>query len=196
MGKQQEKSSANTADRLFVFGIDDEGKPRGARFADFNDKIVNVVAEMRLTSVYPASPAFTEIAIKLPAGRLYASGKAFVPPIRRDLVETLEAVLAIPGDESKAHRPETTSTQTAQQEAEGAKVRTVSPISSGLPRSWDSIGVGHVVLGHAGPEDGWWECVVLKREDELLTLRLRDYPKQGTYLRHVTQVALINPGPE
>jgi hypothetical protein len=36
----------------------------------------------------------------------------------------------------------------------------------------------------------------LKREDELLTLRLRDYPKQGTYLRHISQVALINPGPE
>jgi hypothetical protein len=47
-----------------------------------------------------------------------------------------------------------------------------------------------------GPEDGWWECVVLKREDAVLTLRLRDYPKQGTYIRHLTQVALINPGAE
>jgi|SRR6201987_905745 hypothetical protein len=195
MGKQQEKHAANTTDRLFVFGIDEEAKPRGARFADFNDKIVNVAAEMRLTSVYPASAAFTEIAMKLPAGRLYASGKAFVPPVRRDLVERLEAALATPGDESKAHRPAAAPAQTTE-ETEGVKVRTVSPISSGLPRSWDSIGVGHVVLGHAGPEDGWWECVVLKREDELLTLRLRDYPKQGTYLRHVTQVALINPGPE
>jgi hypothetical protein len=194
MAKQQEKNAANTTDTLFVFGIDDEGKPRGARFADFNDKIVQAAAEMRLTSVCPASAAFTDIAMKLPAGRLYASGKAFVPPIRRDLVEKLEAVLATPGDESKAHRAATA--PAGEQEAEGAKVRTVSPISSGLPRSWDSIGVGHVVLGHAGPEDGWWECVVLKREDELLTLRLRDYPKQGTYLRHVTQVALINPGPE
>jgi hypothetical protein len=196
MGKQQEKAVANSTDKVFVFGLDDEGKPRGARFADFNDKIVQAAAEMHLTSVYPASAAFTEIAMKLPAGRLYASGKAFVPPIRRDLVEKLESVLAVPGDESKAHRPETTSTQTAEQETEGVKVRTVSPISSGLPRSWDSIDVGHVVLGHAGPEEGWWECVVVKREDELLTLRLRDYPKQGTYLRHVTQVALINPGPE
>jgi hypothetical protein len=43
-------------------------------------------AEMKLTSVYPASGAFIEVATKLPAGRLYASGKAFIAPIRRDLL--------------------------------------------------------------------------------------------------------------
>jgi hypothetical protein len=45
-------------------------------------------------------------------------------------------------------------------------------------------------------EYGWWPCVVLKREADVLTLRLRDYPKKGTYVRHIAQVALINPGPE
>jgi hypothetical protein len=104
--------------------------------------------------------------------------------------------LPVTGNKGKTQRPASTSAQTAEQETEGTNGRTASPISSGLPRSWDSIGVGHVVLGQDNPEEGWWECVVVKREDELLTLRLRDYPKQGTYLRHITQVALINPGPE
>jgi hypothetical protein len=152
---------------------------------------------MRLTSVHPASAAFTEIAMKLPAGRLYASGKAFVPPIRRDLVDKLNAVLAAPGDESQARRPNTISAQGAEQESlpEELNVRTISPISSGLPLNWDSIEVGHIILAEDGPESGWWPCLVLKREDDVLTLRLRDYPKQGTYIRHITQVALINPGP-
>ena len=32
MGKQQEKKAPATPDKLFVFGMDDKGKPRGARF--------------------------------------------------------------------------------------------------------------------------------------------------------------------
>jgi hypothetical protein len=193
MGKQQEKKAAGTPDKLFVFGVDGTGKPRGARFSEFNDKIVTAAAEMKLTSVHPASAAFSEIAKKLPAGRLYASGKAFVPPIKRDLLERLNAVLASPDDESQASKPTATSAPTEGQESapEEAEVRV-----AGLPGSWDSVGVGHVVLAHESPEDGWWECVVLKREDGVLTLRLRDYPKQGTYIRHLTQVALIHPGPE
>lgn len=191
MGKLQEKKAAATPDKLFVFGVDDTGKPRGARFSEFNDKVVTAAAEMKLTSVHPASAAFTEIAMKLPAGRLYASGKAFVPPIKRDLFEKLNAVLTSPGDESEANKPAATSAPAERQEntPEEPKVRV-----AGLPRTWDSVGMGSVVLAMDGPEDGWWECVVLKREDDVLTLRLRDYPKQGTYIRHLTQVALIHPG--
>jgi hypothetical protein len=62
-----------------------------------------------------------------------------------------------------------------------------------LPRSWDSIDVGHIVLVDDSSEFGWWPCLVLKREDQVLTLRLRDYPDKGTYVRHVAQVALIKP---
>ena len=190
MGKQQEKKAAITPDKHFVFGVDDEGKPRGAQFSEFNDKVASAAAEMKLTSVHPASAALSEIAMKLPVGRLYASGKAFVPPIRRDLLEKLNAVLASPGDESRAANPTAAPASMEEQESapQEAQVRV-----AGLPRSWDSVGVGHVVLAHESPEDGWWECVVLKREDGVLTLRLRDYPKQGTYIRHMTQVALIHP---
>jgi hypothetical protein len=193
MGKQHEKKAAAASDQLFVFGIDDAGKPRGARFAELNNKVVNAAIDLKLTSVHSASAAFSQIAMKLPVGRLYASGKAFVPPIRRDLVEKLNAVLAAPGDESQASKPATNSAPTEESEStsEQPKVRV-----AGLPRTWDSVGMGSVVLAMDGPEDGWWECVVLKREDDVLTLRLRDYPKQGTYIRHLTQVALINPGSE
>lgn len=74
-----------------------------------------------------------------------------------------------------------------------AEVRTVSSATSGLPRSWESIAVGHMVLVHESPADGWWEDA-LKREDEILTLRFRDYPKQPTFIRHINTVALVNPG--
>jgi hypothetical protein len=191
MGKPHEKKPTVAPDNLFVFGIDDEGKPRGARFAELNDKVVSAASSMKLKSVHSPSAAFSGIAMKLPVGRLYASGKAFVPPIRRDLVDKLNAVLATPGDGSQTQESNSASTDEPTGPSDEPKVRV-----AGLPKTWDSVDVGSVVLAMDGPEDGWWECVVLKREDAVLTLRLRDYPKQGTYIRHLTQVALINPGAE
>ena len=69
------------------------------------------------------------------------------------------------------------------------------PRNVGPPRNWEEVAVGHMVLMHESPEDGWWEATVIKREGEVLTLRLRDYPKQGTWVRHINAVALVNPGP-
>jgi hypothetical protein len=190
MGKQPEKKTGGAPDKLFVFGLDDDGKPRGARFSEFNEKVVSAAGQMKLTSVHPASPAVTEIAMKLPIGRLYASGKAFVPPIRRDLLGKLKAALEAPGDESQVHQP------APAQAAEKAKA-TGGVVAAGLPRSWESIDVGQLVLVEDDdPGYGWWPCLVTKREDQVLTLRLRDYPDKGTYVRHVAQVGLLNPGPE
>ncbi|TQF27462.1 hypothetical protein UNPF46_30865 [Bradyrhizobium sp. UNPF46] len=188
MGKQQDKKTANAPDKLFVFGLDEDGKPRGARFPEFNEKVVSAAAQMKLASVHPASPAVTEIGMKLPVGRLYASGKAFVPPIRRDLVGKLKAALETAGDESHVHQP-------APPPEKAKAAGTVA--AAGLPRTWESIAVGQLVLVEDDdPEFGWWPCLVTKRDDQVLTLRLRDYPDKGTYVRHIAQVGLINPGPE
>jgi len=180
-----------------VLGFDNKGKPRGARFAEYNERVLNFVSDLMLTSVYPASAAFTEVAMKLPPGRIYASGKAFIPPIKRDLVEKLAHVLNVPGDDSKTFKLAYPPGQTPEDEGhpEEAKIRTTSPVTYGLPRSWDSIQPGHVVLVHESPADGWWEATVQEREDEILTLKFRDYPRQPKFQRHISQVALINPGP-
>jgi hypothetical protein len=183
MGKQQEKKTAEPSGPFFVFGIDADGKPRGARFAEFNERALNFALGLGLIGVHPASPKFSELAMKLPLGRLYTSGKGFIPNIRRDLVKHLNAVLASPTDESQKH----------QRPNDGA----ASTVAHGLPKSWDQIAVGQLVLATGDePRDGFWECIVEAREDQVLTLRLRDYPEQGTYVRHLAQVALLHPGPE
>ena len=102
MGKQPEKKVADVSDQFFVFGIDSIGKSRGARFSEFNDRALKFALSIGLVGVHPASPAFTELAMKLPAGRLYASGKAFIPNIRRDAVKELNAILSSAGDTSSA----------------------------------------------------------------------------------------------
>ena len=190
MAKKSEKL-AEPAVLVFVVGMDDKGKPRGARFSEKPDPVANIALDMGLTTVVDASPAFTEAAKKLPAGRLYASGKAFIPGIKQVLHDELVAILRQPGDTSHAYRL----AKPDQADGQSGPVRCTSPITSGLPRSWDEIDVGHMVLAHESYEDGWWEAICIKREDDILTLRYRDAPKLPTFIRHVTTVALVNPGP-
>ena len=192
MTKKAESKKSEGSDPLFVLGLD-AGKPRGARFAAWTDVAVVAATKMGLSLVHPASAAFSELAQKLPKGRVYASGKAFVPNIRRDLYDKLIAVTQMPGDGSLVVTPGQSSTNCI--DDGGEQVACISPIIPGLPRSWDSVGVGHVVLVHESPDDGWWEAVVVHREAEVLTLRFRDYPRQPSFVRHISTIALVNPGP-
>jgi hypothetical protein len=192
MTKITERKKAAPSDKLYVLGLEG-GKPRGARFSECTDIAVRAAMGMGLNCVHPASAAFAELALKLPKGRVYASGKAFVPNIRRDLYDKLIAVTETPGDGSQVHKAEPASVDRSSDRRN--QVACVSPVAPGLPRSWESVGVGHMVLIHESPADGWWEAVVVQREDEVLTLRFRDYPKQPTFVRHISTIALVNPGP-
>jgi hypothetical protein len=179
------------AEPLFVLGLDLDNKPRGGRFDKVDDRIVSVALDLGLAAVIKASTEFGQIAQKLPAGRLYASGKAFIPAIKEALLTDLMTVLRKPGDESEAYRLE----KRPKKDGEEPAARCKSPITSGLPRSWEEVDVGHMVLAHEGYEDGWWEAVVVKREDDILTLQYRDSPKLPTFVRHLNTVGLVNPGP-
>jgi hypothetical protein len=178
---------------LFVLGLDLDDKPRGGRFDKVDDRIVNAALDLGLAAVISASAEFAEAGQKLPVGRLYASGKSFIPAIKETLLTELMTILRKPGDGSQSYRLENRPTKKS--DGEEPAVRCRSPITSGLPRTWEEVNVGHLVLAHESYDDGWWEAVVLKREDDILTLRYRDAPKLPTFIRHLNTVALINPGP-
>ena len=199
MGKKSDKGPA-TVDQLFVLGLDENGKPRGARFAELKDNIASAAVDMNCRVLINQPEAVSDIAMKLPAGRIYASGKAFIPNIRRDLYDKISEAARI-AEKSDAEIETGAAEQSAvvkppidQADSALAEARCVSPVTSGLPRSWETIGVGHMVVFHESPDDGWWEGIVINREGDLLTLRLRDFPKQGTFVRHINTVALVNPG--
>src|SRR5258705_3243853 len=200
MGKKSDKGPA-TVDQLFVLGLDENGKPRGARFAELKDNIASAAVDMNCRVLINQPEAVSDIAMTLPAGRIYASGKAFIPNIRRDLYDKISEAARIAAEKSEAEIETGAAERSAvvkslidQADAAPAEARCVSPVTSGLPRSWEAIGVGHMVVFHESPDDGWWEGIVINREGDLLTLRLRDFPKQGTFVRHINTVALVNPG--
>ena len=162
---------------ILVFGVDENNKLRAARFQGASPELVAKAAQlMNLKVCEASSPELSEIAQKLPVGRLYAAGKGFVPFVKKDLYA--ELVAATGGDPTNRS---------------GDKGNPAIP--PGLPRSWEDIAVGHLVLGQAdAAEDGWWEVIVLKIEGDMLTVRVRDYPKEPTYRRHRNAVALLHPG--
>ena len=83
------KEANGTAPDLIVLGLD-EGKPRAARFpASQADLVAKAAKAMNLTVCKADGAALAELAKKLPSGRLYATGRGFVPaggakPVRQD----------------------------------------------------------------------------------------------------------------
>jgi hypothetical protein len=63
----------------------------------------------------------------------------------------------------------------------------------GLPGGWDDIDVGQLVLAQEVPGEGWWETIVVARDNDMLTLKWRDYPKYPQLVRHRASVALLKP---
>jgi hypothetical protein len=160
---------------LIVLGYDEQQKPRGARFVDAKPDLVTKAADLLGFKVYEASSEdVAEIAKKLPVGRLYANGRGFVPNVRQDLYSDLVVVLG--------------------QEPDAALSRNGNglPAALGLPRSWDEIAAGHLVIAQESLEYGWWEAIVLDRQGDSFTLQYRDYPHLPKFVRHRSGIALMS----
>jgi hypothetical protein len=134
-------------------------------------------ADLMDLKVYQAtSPDVAAVAKELPVGRLYASGRGFVPNIREALYS--EVIVALAVEPQAALSPEND--------------KDSLPAARGLPRTWDEIAAGHLVIAQESLENGWWEAIVVDRKDDVLTLRFRDYPTLPKFFRHRSAIALMN----
>ena len=70
------------------------------------------------------------------------------------------------------------------------------PVAIGLPRTWDEIAPGHLVIAQEALDYGWWEAIVLGRNGDMFTLRFRDYRKLPKFVRHRNAIALMSPRAE
>jgi hypothetical protein len=123
---------------------------------------------MHLRLVAANNGELAEIATRLPAGRLHASGGGLAPYVKGELYSELLSAIA---DGWPRHNP--------------------GPATQELPGSWDEVAPGHIVIARETLECGWWEAVVVERNGDLVTLRYRDYPKYPALVRHRSAVALI-----
>jgi hypothetical protein len=169
---------ATSTSPLIVLGFDEQQKPRGAKFVDAKPDLVTKAADLMGFKVYEASPPeIAELAKKLPLGRLYASGRGFVPNIRQSLYSDLVVALGL--------EPQAALSKNGDKDG--------LPPARGLPSSWNEIAAGHLVIAQESLEYGWWEAIVLERNGDNFTLQYRDYPHLPKFVRHRSGVALMCP---
>ena len=164
--KAAAKQSAPAAP-LIVLGYDENHKPQAARFPAAEAELVAKAAQLMDLKVYQAATEdLAALAKKLPVGRLYSNGRGFVPNVRQSLYSEIIVALAV------------------EPQAAVGKDQDEPPVATGLPRTWDEIAPGHLVIAQETLEYGWWEAIVIARNGDMLTLRFRDYPKLPKFVRH------------
>ena len=112
---------------LVLFGIDNRGKPKGARFGKEHASLaMKAATQLQLKVLASNDPKVAEIAARLPVGRVHATGRTFVPFIRRDLYDKLVAAAAN-GNAHPTSPPNGSS---------GASGSTPGGSAPHLPRNW------------------------------------------------------------
>ena len=183
---------------LVVFGRDPAGKPRASWFdaasADLASKAADLM-KMRVLKIETEEQK--AVARQLVPGRVLDSGRAFTPFARREVFSKLVEL---------AHHAQEAATPVAGTEAAASAENgaTVAPDSVGAassggrapnapqrPLDWDEIGIGSVVLAHEGPEEGWWESIVIGVNGESLSLKWRDWPRDPVFVRRRSDLALL-----
>jgi hypothetical protein len=176
---------------LVVLGTGTDGKPHASRFTARDAPIAVRAAELmgfHMIEVTPDHDELYAIAEKLPLGKIFASGRAFVPFVRRVAFEKLATLV-------------TGGVTIEQRKASGA--RPVYPLAdmfttdaiNAADALWAKVEVGTVVLA-AQPElygPGWWEGVVVDVAGDQLTIRWMDDLSLESFHRARRDVALRHP---
>jgi hypothetical protein len=156
MTKNSDKLSDSRSTQLFVYGLDEGGKPKGARFpATETEKVLPVATAMKLQFCQACSEEVANLGMKLPVGRIYARGKAFIPNIKRDLYDKLMAAIGSCKEEHDHSQIEGTVASSATSGGSVAQAPNetgaiLPPLASGLPQNWESIAAGNMILSHGG----------------------------------------------
>ena len=181
---------------LIVFGPDKDGKPHASWFAEPDTALaMKAAGVMGMRTLTLKTAALLALAAELPQGRVFASGRAFVPFVKKGLYDRLGAlagpaeVTASAAGGTGAQRP-TTATGDAGDQTSKATA-TGEPR---YPRSWVGVAIGSLVLITEGEQDGWYEAEVIEaKAGGIYTLRWRDWPDLPLLVRRREHMALLHP---
>lgn len=133
------------------------------------------------------------IATKLPKGKLFDSGKAFVPFIAGAAYDQLLPHAPAAAADHKTPKPKPAKQTAAAVEDDPTKPP-VAPKGIDHPKDWQSIKLGSTVLASETREDGWFEAIVTEVvSDDVFGLKWADYPDYDPFLRHRQRLALKFP---
>ena len=174
-----------------VLGTGTDGKAHASRFEPRDQQFVSRAAALmgfHVISVSPESEELHGIAAALPLGKIFATGRAFVPFVSRAAYEKLAPLVEGGIGNAKPAMPTPMPNKpAAKPDAEAA---------SCADALWGKIGVGSIVLAEQpelyGP--GWWEGVVVGVKGDKLTIRWVDDATEEPLRVARRNVALRHPG--
>jgi hypothetical protein len=89
-GKKQDEGDVGEVPTLIVFGLDETRRPHASTFPAHEAELAEKAAGlMGMAALRLATDAQKALAAKLPKGRVFASGRAFVPFVRAELYEAI-----------------------------------------------------------------------------------------------------------
>jgi hypothetical protein len=181
MTKIKASASSKPTTDLIVLGFNEQFEPCAARIVGAKPDIVTKAAHRIGFRAYQiTSRDLAILAGKLPEGRLNSKGAMTVPTVPQSLYS--EAVVELVADPKQA--------------IETADAASDLPTATGLPRAWDQIAPGHLVIAEEGPGYGWWEAIVIERKSDLFKLRYRQFPRLPAFARPRSAIALMSPPAE
>jgi hypothetical protein len=185
-------TEAIPAERLavVVFGLDDKNRPHASAFTAGEAEPAEKAALLMSFNVFkPDTDEHRAFASQLPRGRVFGSGKAFVPFVSSGDYERLCAFAGVSAAQSAA---------TAKHDQAGAlSSDNVVPMANEAklvekPTPLvQAIVVGSVVLACETDDGGFFEAKVIGVEADVLSLEWQYYPGEPSFKRRVTQVSPI-----
>jgi hypothetical protein len=177
---------------LIVFGLDDAKKPHASWFDEADAPLAEKAARlMGMKILRLTTDEQRGLAGKLSRGKIFQSGRCFVPYCNR----TIFAQLAAMGGEDPPIDPAVV--QSALDEPAGERAVRAKPTeaaSSPGASSWAAITVGSVVLASEGEKEGWYEAVVTAaKPNHLFELVWRDWPDEKPIVRKRGNLGLLPP---
>ena len=168
--------ASDTGPAVILFAKDESGKAHASWFGAADAELAERAAGlMRYQVLRVNSPDMVAKALELAAGRVYASGRGFVPFAK---MAAYEALCAFPGAFAPPPPPEP---------------QPEPPLAvTGTPQRWEDLQVGSLVLASTGPDDGWFEAVVAEaRGDAIFVLRWQGWPDHDPFVRRADGLALL-----
>ncbi|MBX9453223.1 MAG: hypothetical protein KL801_15550 [Mesorhizobium sp.] len=176
---------------LIVLGRDDAGRPHASWFGEADAVAAAQAAElMGMVSINVVDGDVRALAGKLPQGRVFASGKAFVPFVKAALFDQIASHVS-------AEQGATLETGAGSKQAaasSGAATASSDDPKFTLPDDWSKIVADSLVLAYSADDESWFEAAVVETKgvDEVV-LRWRDWPEMPNFVRRRQHLALMHP---
>lgn len=192
MATKSEKAAPATSGlkAVLVMGRDSTGQAHAACFWPTDAKL----AETCTTTLGLALHRVDDdkqlaIATKVPLGKLYESGRAFIPYVREEMFKDLEALLP-----EGFEWPTVTPTGIECLEKSLFLVsKSGEVLGPGAREHWQPPMVGQLVLAYGQTWEGWFDAEIISIDPNgLYVMKWREAPELGPITRRVEHIALVH----